>query len=120
YQVFNHPNFGTALRGGFGMFYDLATSEVGNINVSIYPFGGSAFNPGGTFPLDASTAAPPPITPTGGLFALDPHLRLPYTLEWNAAIEQALGQKQAISASYIGSVGRRLIRTGFVIAPNQS
>jgi carboxypeptidase family protein/TonB-dependent receptor-like protein len=120
YQFSDKPDFGAVLRGGFGIFYDLATSEVGNINVSIYPFGGSAFNPGGTFPLNSSTAAPPAITPAGGLAALDPNLKLPYTLEWNVAFEQALGRQQTVSASYIGSIGRRLIETAFINSPNQN
>lgn len=120
YQLSQNPEFGTVLRGGIGLFYDLATSEVGNINLSIFPFGGSAFNLGGTFPLSSSTAAPPTVTPAGGLFALDPNLRLPYTLQWNFSVDQALGSKETLSASYIGSRGKRLIQTAFVNSPNSS
>jgi hypothetical protein len=43
---------------------------------------------------------------------------LPYTLQWNVAFDQAFGTQQAISASYIGALGRRLIQTAFIIAPN--
>lgn len=112
------------LRGGFGIFYDLASSEVGTqIGASHYPFGGSSYNVGGTFPLDPAAAAPPPIAPPtkanrGVLYGFDPHLQLPYTLEWNVALEQALGKQQSFSISYLGAAGKRLIQTIGVIEPN--
>ena len=71
------------------MFYDLASSEVGNqIGTNHYPFGARSSIAGGAFPLDSATAAPPQIVapgPTNGtvLYAFDPNLKLPYTLEWN-------------------------------------
>jgi len=58
--------------------------------------------------------APPPIAPpnasSGILFAIDPHLMLPYTLEWNVAAEQGLGRQQTLSLSYVGAAGRRLLQ----------
>jgi hypothetical protein len=39
YQLFASPDWGTVVRGGFGVFYDLATAEVGNLILqSGYPF----------------------------------------------------------------------------------
>jgi hypothetical protein len=124
YQLSQNANWQTVLRGGFGLFYDLASSETGTlVGLSAYPFAAVNFF-GGTFPLDSATAAPPPITPaelsSGALTAFDPHLKLPYTLEWNGALEQALGKWGAISASYIGAEGRRLIQTTDTFAPNPS
>jgi Carboxypeptidase regulatory-like domain/TonB dependent receptor len=115
----------TVLRGGLGVFFDLATSEAGNlINLGAYPFG-AIKRVSGSFPLDPIRAAPPPITPPdaanrGALAAFDPGLKLPYTLEWTVAVEQALGRQQNVSASYIGSSGSRLIQTAFVFRPNQN
>ena len=37
------------------------------------------------------------------LFGFAPHLQLPYTLQWNASVEQALGKSQALTVSYVGS-----------------
>jgi hypothetical protein len=37
-------------------------------------------------------------------------LQLPYTLQWNVSIEQALSQSQAITLSYVGADGRRLLQ----------
>ena len=124
YQVIDRQNWQTVLRGGVGVFYDLATSEAGNqITTGAYPFGGQNFISGGTFPLSSHDAEPPLITPPTAangltLFAFDPHLQLPYTLQWNVAFEQALGGQQTISASYIGARGRRLIQTQNVLSPS--
>jgi hypothetical protein len=126
YQVIQHQNWNTVVRGGVGTFYDLASGEAGNILAQAsYPFGASKFVFGSPFPFDAATAAPPPITAAGlsapgssPLTAFDPNLRLPYTIEWNAAVEQALGEGQTIAASYIGSAGRRLIQSGIISSPN--
>jgi hypothetical protein len=130
YRLRESQNWQTVVRGGFGIFYDLATSEIGNsVNPSNFPFGatkfaiGSAAGGTSTFPLSPADAAPPAITPAnlqvfgaGGVF--DPHLELPYALQWNITLEQALGAQQTLSASYIGSAGRRLLQTALVIAPS--
>jgi len=123
YLLSNSPNRQTVFRGGFGVFYDLATSEAGNlISIFSYPFGGEKALGNRPFPLSASDAAPPSITAaslsSGELFAMDPNLELPYTLEWNASLEQSIGRQQTLSASYLGAVGRRLLQTAIVTAPN--
>ena len=134
YQLAQSQRWQTVLRGGFGLFYDAATSEVGNSIYPLqYPFGNFKFcpNPSNptcpsgslTFPLNSTTAEPPPISisslPTSGTFGVfDPHLRLPYTPQWNVSLSQALGTQAMISATYIGSVGRRLLQTTQVLSPN--
>jgi hypothetical protein len=130
YQLSQSQEWGRVVRGGVGVFYDLATSEVGNALGTDYPFGasnfvlGPAFGGTSTFPLSATDAAPPAITPAelsspgAILSAFDPHLRLPYTLEWNVALEQELGKEQSLSASYIGASGRRLLQTAYITSPN--
>ena len=124
YQFSQNPSWQAVLRGGFGIFYDLASSEAGNIvGFANYPFGTEAFNFFTTFPLNSVQSAPPPITPPNAtnseeLLAFDPNLKLPYTLQWNVAFEQLLGREQTVTASYIGSVGRRLIQSAFISSPN--
>jgi carboxypeptidase family protein len=122
YELRQNQDWQTVLRGGTGVFFDLATQEAGSGLFGNYPFGTFKFNFGGTLPLDPATAAPLPLTPasltSGTLHAFDPHLQLPYTLEWNVAIEQGLGRQQTVAASYVGSAGRRLIQSRDVFSPN--
>jgi hypothetical protein len=124
YELRSQQGWQTVVRGGSGTFFDLATSEFGNLIDVSYPFTASSVNVGGTFPLSAGAAAPPPITPaslaSGTLYATDPRLRLPYSLQWNAAIEQGLGTQQKISASYVGAGGRHLLQSAYIINPNPS
>ena len=54
------------------------------------------------------------------LYAFDPHLKLPRILQWNVALEQSLGKQQTITASYIGSAGRRLLQTALISSPNSN
>lgn len=118
------PNYQTVLRGGFGVFYDLATQQAANVfQGNLFPFGSSrscsiATCPGLTFPLPSDLVQPPPsvLSPTQTLIGFDPGLNLPYTLQWNAAVEQSLGAKQTLSASYVGAIGRRLIQQEFLFA----
>ena len=125
YQLTQNQDWATVLRGGFGIFYDLADGEVGNlVGFVAYPFGGlDSFPPGATFPFTPAMAAPPPIQPPtaanqGSLTVFDPNLQLPYTFQWNVALEQEVGKQQTITTSYIGSAGRRLIQSAFISSPN--
>ncbi|HET6929195.1 MAG TPA: TonB-dependent receptor [Candidatus Acidoferrum sp.] len=123
YQMTSSPRWQTVLRGGFGVFYDLVTTEVGNsLHEGGYPFGAISFGFGGNFPLDSASAAPPPISEaqlaSGLLFAFDPQLKSPYSLQWSTSLEQGLGTDQTLSLSYIGSRGRRLLQTAFINNPN--
>lgn len=118
YGIGSHAGRETILRAGAGIFYDLATSELGNILfLGQYPFGAQAFG-FGTFPLSPANAAPPAIAFNGSVFAFDPHLQLPMSAQWNASVEQALGHLQSLTASYVGSAGRRLIQSAYVSNPS--
>ena len=129
YSASENPRWQTVVRGGFGVFYNLATSEVGNMyqnGVAAYPFGAERFTCcfNGTFPLDSQTASPPTISSatlgTSVLFGLDPNLKPPRTLQWNAAMQQAIGQQQSITASYVGAIGRDLTQSGRISSPNSN
>ena len=41
---------------------------------------------------------------------LTPHLQLPYTIQWNVSVEQALGNSQTLTLSYVGSHAERLLQ----------
>jgi TonB dependent receptor len=128
YQVSEGQGRQTVLRGGFGVFYDLASSEAGNgagtgvFSSTTYPFGSST-STSANFPLSPAAAAPAPIAlPNASngqaLFGVNPSLELPYTLQWNVAVEQELGRQQTFTVSYIGAAGKRLIQTSAIVFPN--
>jgi hypothetical protein len=126
YQVNQTPGKETVLRVGGGLFYDTGTtlSAEGYYGVGTTGFGNYTTacedNPGGACPFPATVAQVQGVPlPSAGspynapVFAFDPNLRLPYTVEWNAALEQSLGAQQTFTLNYIGSAGRRLLSQFF-------
>jgi hypothetical protein len=114
YRLRQSPGQETVLRTGFGMFYDTGNLQgstgYGNIGfVSVASYSDVSF------PLTSAqmTLPPPTIAPpyNDPVNAFDSDLRLPYTMQWNLALEQALGSQQALTLTYIGSSGRRLLET---------
>jgi hypothetical protein len=125
YQINNSESHALVLRGGFGVYYDLASTEVGNYDASAYPLDSTQNNFTAPFPTPPSAAMQPAIvapnaTNAKTLVAFNPNLNEPYTLQWSAALEQALGKDQTISFSYVGSSGSRLLASEFLTnaAPN--
>jgi hypothetical protein len=119
YQIFD----GTVVRGGFGVFFDLG-----------YGFSGTAFSTGNfpysrrqsfdtTFTSPTFAVQPQPNNPNGPftrLFGYEPNFKLPYTLQYNAAIEHAFGANNSVSLSFVGARGKRLGRVETIrnSAPN--
>jgi hypothetical protein len=52
------------------------------------------------------------------MFAFSPSLKLPYSYQWNVALERPLGDKQVASFTYLGSAGHRLLRQEGITDPN--
>jgi hypothetical protein len=108
----NRPASETVLRAGGGVFFDTA-NEVAAEGYSAFGFEAYTVAYGQSLPYTASELTVPiSTTPpyTGGTpIAFPSRLQLPYTLEWNASIQQALGNNQAFTISYVGSNGRRLL-----------
>jgi outer membrane receptor protein involved in Fe transport len=114
----------TVVRGGFGLFYDLGYGDTG-FAAFAFPYLRFTFPsiPSGLpFDLTNPIFQPPPFTTkiNSGVFylnAVDPNLRVPFTMQWNAAIERELGAKQTLTATYVGSDGRRLLRQDGISPP---
>lgn len=123
YELSPGKTWQRVLRGGFGVFYDLASAEFGSLlSFGNPPFSGANFGVSGPFPYSAQQMAAPPILPptVSYLFGYNPHLKLPYTLEWNVALQQALGSNQTLSVSYIGASGKRLLQTTAIEYPQSN
>jgi hypothetical protein len=119
----------TVLRFGVGQFFDIGTSTAGALDngQGYFPYSlvvkvcglGTTVACGNTIPY---TGPEPPFVFTqpyaGVMRGFDPHLKLPYSLQWDASVEQALSVNQTFKMTYLGSVGRRLLRDDVISNPN--
>jgi Carboxypeptidase regulatory-like domain/TonB dependent receptor/TonB-dependent Receptor Plug Domain len=112
----------TVIRGGFGLFYDLGYGDTGSATIG-FPYNRFKFI-SADLPFNVSQPAfrPPPFSTTIDssvvyVGAVDPNLRLPFTMQWNAAVERELGTKQTLTATYLGSDGRELLRQDEINPP---
>jgi hypothetical protein len=109
WQANTLKNWATVIRGGGGVFFD-TNNETALLPFFAFGFSTTALYDSAPMPFttaqqDITVSVAPPYT---NLYAFPSHLQLPYTLEWNAAIEQGLGQNNIATVSYLGSAGRRL------------
>jgi hypothetical protein len=121
YKLRDRPGRETVVRGGGGVFFDTGQQlgSAGFYGPGFIGFG--AFLPGGSFPVLPAfpqLVNPPvlPYNPSPDVFPS--HLQLPYTLQWNASIEQALGKSQALTVSYVGAHASRLLANNFIFTPS--
>jgi Carboxypeptidase regulatory-like domain/TonB dependent receptor len=122
YQLGGGANWTSVLRGGFGIFYDLGYGSLGGVS-SYFPYEAAKIIPQAPFPLTGQNATPPAFStspPVSNILVAEPHLSLPRTYQWNAALEQSLGSSQSLSLTYIGAVGRDLLRVTDLLAPNSN
>jgi hypothetical protein len=111
------PNqrFGLSVRGGFGIFFDTAQQQIGEAYAEGYPFNVQSSQSQVQLPLTDAELAPPslnaPLTqPYGNLNDVSPSdLTMPYTEQWNLALDMALNPKNVFTASYVGNGGRKLL-----------
>src|SRR5580700_3746559 len=94
YQLNGRQDWGTLLRGGFGVFYDLGSGSLGGVS-SYFRYLNDTFSTNVPFPLSLQQAGPPALTdspPVNTILVAEPNLKLPRTYEWNVALEQSLGR----------------------------
>ena len=105
-------NLETVIRGGVGIFYDTG-QQAGSASIQGPGFSLSHVMASDSFPIPSSeTLFPilnPPVPPYSIAIGFAASLELPYTVEWNATVEQSLGKSQALSVSYVGSHAARLL-----------
>lgn len=112
YMLRTSPGWETVVRGGGGLFFDTAQTTAGGLYGYGQPGYGTQLYTSLPWPLTASEwALPvdnPPVPPYGTFYAFPKHLQAPYSLQWNASIQQSLGSPQALTVSYVGSHIARL------------
>ena len=124
------PRFGLAydvtgkgdlvLRAGMGVFYDTGAGSAGSL-ATWFPnnFFQSYFGvplP----PVDISSYLPA-ITlqpPYGFAEGFTPDLKLPRSYQWNVALEKSFAGKQALTLTYLGQAGRKLLRQEALFQPS--
>jgi hypothetical protein len=120
YRLSGTPTWAAVLRGAFGIFYDLGSGSVGG-EAADFPYSAVNIVASAPLPLTGANATPPVITtalPVGTINVADPHLKLPRTYEWNGAWEQSLGRSETLSVTYVGTLGRDLLRVTNLVNPN--
>jgi len=134
YVIRDVQSWETVVRGGGGVYFD-SGQQMGSLgfvgpgfNSSNFVFG--SYNVSGSWSdFNGNTAAtpaglllpiqnPPQAPYSSPIFSFYPHLQLPYSLHWNASIEQSLGRSQALTVSYVGSHASRLLQTNIFLNSN--
>ena len=121
YILRNRPAWEAVLRAGGGIFFDTG-QQLGSFGYqgpgfsAMTPFFGGLVGAPASFPLPAAQLSPPienpPVAPytNSTVYAFPAHLQLPYTLHWNASFQQAMGKDEALTVSYVGAHGARLLQ----------
>jgi hypothetical protein len=115
YQLRSNPGWETVLRGSYGLFYDSATAAMMDLT-SAYPHQHAGLWPSDKAWMEVTPPAilrPDPMTaeiPYGGDLYAFYNFTYPVTHQWNFAVQQGFGGKHSLTASYVGSAGRDLIR----------
>jgi hypothetical protein len=116
YQLRGKNGWETVIRSGVGLFYDsgYGRSVVAPFALAFPNAITNTVSSGAPFPGTAEQVLLPTLDltnpPAGQTFFTFPSdLLLPRTWEWNAAVEQAIGSRQAFTASYVAALGRKLL-----------
>lgn len=117
YQLHQQPGHETVLRAGFGTFYDMGstTGSMGYFGVGISAAArasNAAFPSSQTVVDNLTLGASSPYN--FSVYTYDPNLKSPSSWQWNAALEQGLGDQKTLTVSYVASLGNDLLFTRVV------
>jgi len=108
----SEPGKELIVRAGGGVFFDTSNRPALRAFTGL-GFANSIHFAGQPLPLTPPelNLPPPGSSPYSGTnaFAFPSHLQLPYSWQWDIAVEKALGRSQTLTASYVGASGQRLL-----------
>lgn len=120
--AYRNERFNATIRGGFGVFYDLGYGFSSNaFNPSIFPYAPRTDLINVTYTSPTFSATAPALNtnpPFSRIFAYQDDYKMPYTLQYNVAVEKSFGANDSFSLSYVGATGRRLARVETIRNPN--
>jgi hypothetical protein len=119
YMLRSKAGWETVFRVGGGLFYDTGQVGPGNAYGDEAPGYSNYVEsfPGTPYPIPAADLNLPIPTPndsnisTDIWYAYEKHQQSPYTIQWNAALQQALGRSQTLTVSFVGSHADRLTQS---------
>jgi hypothetical protein len=98
----------TAIRGGFGMYYDRVEGNLIFPSLSNPPYATSAlFNNGNLSNIPGGSTT---VGPFAQINAVNPDLDTPYTMSYSLSVQRELPYGIFAEAAYVGNLGRHLIR----------
>jgi hypothetical protein len=107
----------TSIRGGFGLFYDHPDGNNVFSNVNNPPYLSSVALENGNLSNPAAGRASSP-TPFSTVYAIDPHLQIPYTENFSFSVQRQLGGGFFVEGAYVGNLGRHLLRQPEINQPD--
>jgi Carboxypeptidase regulatory-like domain len=121
----------TVIRAGWGLFYDAFSQDIflghAPYNCAFCPgptysgIGPAAINSAGLAGGALSSTSPVfgALSPLGDFFGADPHIRTPYTQNFNLNVQQQFG-KAVVEVGYVGARGTKLFRFRDLNQPSQA
>jgi DNA invertase Pin-like site-specific DNA recombinase len=109
----SRPDREMVVRAGAGVFFDTgdrpALQAFTAAGFSTTKYFSNAPLPVTAAQVDFSSVPASPSV-SANTFAFPAHLQLPYSIQWDIALEKALGRNQAFTISYVGAHGARLLQ----------
>ena len=115
-------NSETAVRGGFGLFYDRPEGNLlfgggGNGPVNSPPYVLSSQYENGNLSAPGGGSVPAPA-PLGQIASIDPNLKVPRSWNWSVSVQRELPWGIFGEIGYVGSKGQNLLRQPDINQPS--